>query len=155
MDDIVPMRDGESHAIGNQQSVRTAMGQVDVLPPLSVLSCCYAELLFLPGTTRATRSTKCDEHNCRTLLDRLPHMGSATSECHEHDDDVPAPDRSHVYISVRAALALIPLALAANQPGSEMQAPMAIVILGGLPGSTALNMIVIPALFTTYGSRTH
>jgi len=55
--------------------------------------------------------------------------------------------------ALTAALALIPLALAANQPGSEIQAPMAIVILGGLLSSTALNMIVIPALFIKYGSR--
>jgi CzcA family heavy metal efflux pump len=55
--------------------------------------------------------------------------------------------------ALTAALALIPLALAVNQPGSEIQAPMAVVILGGLLSSTALNMIVIPALFVKYGRR--
>ncbi len=53
--------------------------------------------------------------------------------------------------ALAAGLALIPLALAADQPGSEIQSPMAIVILGGLLSSTALNMIVIPALFLRYG----
>lgn len=53
--------------------------------------------------------------------------------------------------ALTAALALIPLAIAANEPGSEIQAPMAVVILGGLLSSTALNMIVIPALFVKYG----
>ena len=49
--------------------------------------------------------------------------------------------------AITAALALIPLALGADQPGKEIEAPMAIVILGGLLSSTALNMIVIPSLF--------
>ncbi len=53
--------------------------------------------------------------------------------------------------ALTAALALIPLAIAADKPGSEIQAPMAVVILGGLLSSTALNMIVIPALFVKYG----
>ncbi|MBL7960512.1 efflux RND transporter permease subunit [bacterium] len=53
--------------------------------------------------------------------------------------------------ALTAALALIPLVLSADQPGSEIQAPMAVVILGGLLSSTALNMIVIPALFVRFG----
>lgn len=51
---------------------------------------------------------------------------------------------------VTTALALIPLVLAANQPGNEIQGPMATVILGGLISATALNMIVIPLLFDWY-----
>jgi CzcA family heavy metal efflux pump len=46
-----------------------------------------------------------------------------------------------------AALALVPLVLAGNQPGNEIQAPMGVVILGGLLTSTGLNMLVIPALY--------
>ncbi|WP_305906812.1 efflux RND transporter permease subunit [Methylomarinum sp. Ch1-1] len=49
-------------------------------------------------------------------------------------------------------LALIPLALSGGEPGSEIQAPMAIVILFGLLTSTALNMLVIPALYYRFGS---
>ena len=41
---------------------------------------------------------------------------------------------------------LLPLALAIGRPGSEIQAPMALVILTGLASSTVLNMIVVPAL---------
>jgi Cu/Ag efflux pump CusA len=44
------------------------------------------------------------------------------------------------------------LALAIGQPGSEIQAPMAIVILFGLLTSTALNMIVVPALYLRFGN---
>jgi CzcA family heavy metal efflux pump len=53
--------------------------------------------------------------------------------------------------ALTAALALLPLVLAGDEPGNEIQAPMGIVILGGLLTSTALNMIVLPALFSRLG----
>lgn len=46
---------------------------------------------------------------------------------------------------------LVPLVLAAGDPGSEIQAPMAAVILCGLATATALNMLVIPALYLRFG----
>jgi CzcA family heavy metal efflux pump len=54
--------------------------------------------------------------------------------------------------ALSAGLALIPLALAIGKPGSEIQTPMAIVILCGLLTSTALNMFVVPALYLRFGS---
>lgn len=54
--------------------------------------------------------------------------------------------------ALTAGFALVPLALAGGQPGSEIQTPMAIVILFGLITSTALNMIVVPALYLRFGS---
>jgi len=51
-----------------------------------------------------------------------------------------------------AGLALIPLVLAGAEPGNEIQAPMGVVILGGLLSSTALNMLVVPALYLRFGS---
>lgn len=56
--------------------------------------------------------------------------------------------------ALAAGLALIPLALSTGEPGSEIQAPMAVVILFGLLSSTALNMIVVPALYLRFGSVT-
>lgn len=53
--------------------------------------------------------------------------------------------------AMTAALGLLPLALAIGQPGSEIQAPMAWVILTGLVTSTALNMWVVPALLAHWG----
>ena len=44
-----------------------------------------------------------------------------------------------------AALGLLPLAMAAGKPGSELLAPLAVVVLGGLLTSTFLNLIVVPA----------
>ena len=46
--------------------------------------------------------------------------------------------------ALAAGLALVPIALSAGEPGSEIQAPMAMVIMFGLASSTALNMIVVP-----------
>ncbi len=54
--------------------------------------------------------------------------------------------------ALSTGLALIPLAVAGGDPGSEILSPMAIVILGGLLSSTALNLVVIPALFLKYSS---
>jgi CzcA family heavy metal efflux pump len=54
--------------------------------------------------------------------------------------------------ALAAGLALVPLALAAGEPGSEIQAPMAVVILCGLLSSTLLNMIVVPALYLRFGA---
>jgi CzcA family heavy metal efflux pump len=54
--------------------------------------------------------------------------------------------------ALTAALALIPIVLAAGQPGNEIQAPMAAVILGGLTSSTLLNLLVLPPLFARFAS---
>ena len=54
--------------------------------------------------------------------------------------------------ALAAGLALVPLALAAGQPGSEIQAPMATVILFGLLSSTPLNMFVVPSLYLRFGA---
>jgi CzcA family heavy metal efflux pump len=53
--------------------------------------------------------------------------------------------------ALTAALGLLPLALALGRPGSEIQAPMALVILTGLASSTLLNMVVVPALLARWG----
>jgi Cu/Ag efflux pump CusA len=53
--------------------------------------------------------------------------------------------------AMAAGLALIPLALGGGKTGSEIQTPMAIVILCGLTTSTLLNMIVVPTLYLKYG----
>ena len=52
-----------------------------------------------------------------------------------------------------AGLALVPLILAGNAPGHEIEHPMAIVILGGLISSTVLNLFLMPALYARYGEE--
>jgi CzcA family heavy metal efflux pump len=48
-------------------------------------------------------------------------------------------------------LALVPLVIAGNIPGHEIEHPMAIVILGGLVTSTLLNLLVVPSLYLRFG----
>jgi len=50
-----------------------------------------------------------------------------------------------------ASLALVPLVIAGNVPGHEIEHPMAVVILGGLFTSTALNLFLVPALYAAFG----
>ena len=52
--------------------------------------------------------------------------------------------------AMAAGLALIPLAMRGGESGSEIQTPMAIVILCGLTISTLLNMFVVPTLYLKY-----
>ena len=49
--------------------------------------------------------------------------------------------------ALASALALLPMVVAGQKPGNEIQAPMAIVILGGLITSTLLNLYVIPSVY--------
>ncbi len=55
--------------------------------------------------------------------------------------------------ALAAGLALVPIAARMGQPGSEIQAPMAIVILFGLLTSTALNMVVVPTVYFRFGAK--
>jgi CzcA family heavy metal efflux pump len=52
-----------------------------------------------------------------------------------------------IMTALTSALALIPLAVNGDQPGNEIQSPMAIVILGGLVTATILNIFVVPAFY--------
>lgn len=55
--------------------------------------------------------------------------------------------------ALATGLALLPLALGGNRPGQEIEHPMAIVILGGLLTSTALNLFLLPALYLRFAKR--
>jgi Cu/Ag efflux pump CusA len=47
-------------------------------------------------------------------------------------------------------LALVPLVIAGDLPGHEIEHPMAVVILGGLVTSTLLNLFVVPSLYLRF-----
>jgi Cu/Ag efflux pump CusA len=52
-----------------------------------------------------------------------------------------------------AGIALIPLLLAANEPGKEILHPVAVVIVGGLVSSTLLDIMITPAVFYLFGRK--
>ncbi len=55
--------------------------------------------------------------------------------------------------ALAGGIALVPLILAANEPGKEILNPVAIVIVGGLISSTFLGLGVTPAIFYTFCRR--
>jgi HME family heavy-metal exporter len=55
--------------------------------------------------------------------------------------------------ALTAGIGLVPLVLAAGEPGKEILYPVATVILGGLITSTALEFLVRPAIFYRFGRR--
>jgi HME family heavy-metal exporter len=55
--------------------------------------------------------------------------------------------------ALTAGIALVPLVLAAGEPGKEILYPVATVILGGLVSSTLLDFFVHPALFWSFGRQ--
>jgi cobalt-zinc-cadmium resistance protein CzcA len=52
-----------------------------------------------------------------------------------------------------AGLALVPM-LTATGPGSELQRPLAVVVIGGLVTSTVLTLILLPALYAWVEGKT-
>jgi CzcA family heavy metal efflux pump len=52
--------------------------------------------------------------------------------------------------ALATGLALIPLVIAGDIPGHEIEHPMAVVILGGLVTSTLLNLFIMPALYLRF-----
>lgn len=58
-----------------------------------------------------------------------------------------------IMTALTTALSLIPMILAASKAGNEIQAPMAIVVLGGLFSSTLLNIFVVPVVYIWYVNK--
>ena len=58
-----------------------------------------------------------------------------------------------IMTALTSALALIPLAMRGDEPGNEIQSPMAIVILGGLVTSTILNLFIVPIFYYYISKR--
>lgn len=55
--------------------------------------------------------------------------------------------------ALAAGIALVPLVLAADQPGKEILHPVAVVIVGGLVSSTLLEFLVRPLVFLHFSRR--
>jgi CzcA family heavy metal efflux pump len=52
--------------------------------------------------------------------------------------------------ALASAFALLPLVVAGEIPGHEIEHPMAVVIMGGLVTSTLLNLVVVPSLYLRF-----
>ncbi len=55
--------------------------------------------------------------------------------------------------ALSTGLGLIPLVIAGNKPGHEIEFPLAVVIVGGLVTSTLMNLLFVPALFQIANSN--
>jgi Cu/Ag efflux pump CusA len=55
--------------------------------------------------------------------------------------------------TLAAGLAILPLVVAGDRPGHEIEHPLAVVVLGGLFTSTLLNLFVVPSLYLRFGKR--
>lgn len=88
-----------------------------------------------------------DRYN--TLLQNTPQSGEPFTDRLLQVIRTGSLDRLNpiVMTALTSALALIPLALGGEQPGNEIQSPMAQVILGGLLTSTLLNAFVVPIMY--------
>ncbi len=55
--------------------------------------------------------------------------------------------------ALAAGIGLIPLVMAANEPGKEILHPVAVVIVGGLVSSVLLDFLITPAAFWLFGKK--
>ena len=82
------------------------------------------------------------------LVSRYQHLRAAGMELDEAVLAGSADRLTPILMTAfTSALALIPMILAGDKSGNEIQSPMAVVVLGGLLSSTFLNVYVIPIVY--------
>ena len=87
------------------------------------------------------------------LISHVDHLVETENQPWGRDTIVQAARERLTPILVTAlvtGLGLAPLAIAAGRAGAEVQGPMAAVILGGLITSTAMSLVLLPALVLAY-----
>ncbi len=88
------------------------------------------------------------------LLDHYVHLVKHEGETWSHAMIIRAGQERLAPVlmtALTAGIGLVPLALAAGQPGKEILYPVATVIIGGLISCTLLEFLVRPALFWKVG----
>ena len=83
-----------------------------------------------------------------TCINQLVAQGHDVDHASEHGAAMRL--RPVLMTAVTTALGLIPL-LYATGTGSEVQRPLATVVIGGLVTSTLLTLLVLPALYRWFG----
>jgi len=94
--------------------------------------------------------------NAILLLDHYLHLMKVEGESFTQDMILRAGQERMVPVLMTAlcsGIALVPLALSADEPGREILYPVATVIIGGLISSTLLDFLVTPGLFWTFGRK--
>jgi CzcA family heavy metal efflux pump len=92
--------------------------------------------------------------NSIMMISHFDHLVSVEGVTWGHDAAMRGASERLLPILMTAlvtALGLLPLAIGSGAPGREIEGPMAIIILGGLFTSTALNLLVLPTLALRYG----
>jgi Cu/Ag efflux pump CusA len=92
--------------------------------------------------------------NSILMIDHYAHLVGIEGRRWDHGTAIRgAADRLPAILmtSLVTALGVLPLAVGMNEPGREIEGPMAVVILGGLLTSMALNLLVLPTLALRYG----
>jgi Cu/Ag efflux pump CusA len=92
--------------------------------------------------------------NSIMMISHFEHLVSFEDVTWGHDAAMRGASERLLPILMTAAvtaLGLLPLAIGSGTAGREIEGPMAIIILGGLFTSTALNLLVLPTLALRYG----
>jgi CzcA family heavy metal efflux pump len=92
--------------------------------------------------------------NSIMLMSHFGHLVQEEQACWGRETAVRGATERLLPILMTASvtgLALLPLAIGSGSAGREIEGPMAMVILGGLFSSTALNLLVMPLLALRYG----
>ncbi len=92
--------------------------------------------------------------NSIMMISHFEHLVSVEGVTWGHDAAMRGASERLLPILMTAAvtaLGLLPLAIGSGTAGREIEGPMAIIILGGLFTSTALNLLVLPTLALRYG----
>jgi CzcA family heavy metal efflux pump len=94
--------------------------------------------------------------NAILLLDHYLHLMREEKEPFSQEMIVRAGQERMAPVLMTAlcsGIALVPLALGADQPGREILYPVATVIIGGLLSSTILDFLITPGIFFLFGKR--
>jgi cobalt-zinc-cadmium resistance protein CzcA len=86
-----------------------------------------------------------------TFAERMQHGGADPTRAIREAAELRL--RPVLTTALVAALGFIPMALS-TAPGSEVQRPLATVVIGGLVSASLLTLLVLPAVYARFGPRT-
>ena len=93
--------------------------------------------------------------NAIMMVSHFQHLVNEEGAAWSHATAIRGATERVVPVVMTAAVTgfgLLPIAVSANEAGGEIDGPMAIVILGGLAISTALNLLLLPVLCARYAN---